>query len=215
MVRLGKSKWAALLIATAVLNAPPVLAKHLVSVITAEAVLKPVKLKVPAQVEAKLDASSNSSFHAYFLSVQLPGGATTSASIGSSVNIALPVVRNRETKAEVVSIEKGKLKLRLTNQVQQLEGQTLTAEVPLKNEGLFLIPPQAVYSPRGAIAQVFVLTNDQTTQSIPITVLQVANDGRVLVASPNLSNSKVVFRGLENLITGTSVQVVESEGAKP
>lgn len=210
-----KSIWALLIFVTALLNAPTASAKHMVSVLPAEAVLKPVKLKVPAQVEGKRDAASNSSVHSYNLTVQIPPGATPSATFGTSINVALPVVRNRETKAKVTSIETGKLKLRLNNQVQQLEGQTLTAEIPLKNDGLFLIPPQAIYSPRGTNAQVFVLTNDQTAQAVPVTILQVVDDGRVLVVAPNLSHAKVVFRGLENLITGTSVQVVENQGVTP
>lgn len=190
------------------------LAEHRVSVMRVTPVKSTVTLKVSAQVDAKLDSYSGASIHSYALSVQIPRGVTVASSVGARVNVSLPVVRNRETKAEVLGIENEKVKLRLSNQVQQLEGQTLTVEIPLKNNGLFLLPSHAVYSPRGLNPQVFILTEDQTTRAMPVTILQASDDGRILIASPNLLNATVVVKGLENLIIGKPVQVIGNEEVK-
>lgn len=190
-------------------------AKHSVSVVKAEAAAKSVELSLPAYVEPKLNPTSTASIRSYNLEVRLPKGAQPSLQIGSVINVSLALVRNRNAKAEVVAIGKDAIKLRLSNQVQQLDGQTLTASVPLKKENLFFVPSQAIYSPRGEGAQVFIFDENQTARLTPVAVIRAEKDGNVLVSAPTLSNAKVIFRGLENLNSGEPVDVIEKEEVQP
>lgn len=184
-------------------------AENIVSVCSPGSPPQSAKINLNAVVEAKLDASSSSLYHSYQLGVFLPQTVMPEIQLNQNLDITLPVIRKRQDKARITNITKQKLQLVISDQLQQLEGQVLTVQIPLKREGLYLIPPQAVYSSRGFNPQVFII-RDNRAATVPIEVIQVMDSGQVLISSSQLKNSKVICNGINNLVAGESVQV---EGA--
>lgn len=184
-------------------------AQHAVMVQAAYAVKHQITITLQAQVLEKISERSNRTERSYHLSLEFPEGVQPQISEGSTARVILPTIRNRETFARVLSISKNSIALLLANQVQQLDGQSLTVEIPLKPDDLFEIPFEAVYSPRGLKAEAFVLEPNSTVKLVPTKVLQVSNDGMVVVSSKQLKEAKVVIKGNDNLVSGDSVEVID------
>jgi len=149
----------------------------------------------------------------YRLLMLVPKGTIFDLSVGSSVPVTLPTIHHRNLQAKVSSISKTKIELILTNQVQLLDGQRLRVTLPAKPVHLYRIPFQAVYSPRGLTAEVFVLSSDQRVNLVPIVPLRVLSNGNVIVSSEQLKGATIVVQGTDNLVPGDKVQIIEQKEA--
>ncbi|MGE3263251.1 MAG: hypothetical protein AB7K68_15830 [Bacteriovoracia bacterium] len=187
---------------------------HRVSIIKAEPVSATVPLTLIADVSDSPDSKVTSlAGRNYRLSILVPRGTVFNLSLGSSVPVALPTIHHRNARAKVSSISKTKIELMLANQVQLLEGQRLRVTLPAKPVHLYRIPFQAVYSPRGITAEVFVLSSDQRVNLVPIVPLRVLSNGNVVVFSDQLKGATIVVQGTDNLVSGDKVQVIEQKEA--
>lgn len=191
------------------------IAAHLVSTVRSEPVSQTIHLTVMADVsdlsESKVTSLTGRN---YRLSIQIPKGIVFDLSTGSNVPVTLPTIHHRDVQAKVSSISKTQIDLMLFNQVQLLDGQRLRVTLPAKPVHLYQIPFQAIYSPRGITAEVFILSNDQRVNLVPIFPLQILPNGRVIVSSDQLNGATIVVHGTDNLVPGDSVQVAEQKEAK-
>jgi hypothetical protein len=155
----------------------------------------------------------------YHLSISPPNGLTLAGHPGSYVKVTLPTVHHGEAMAQVLSVSKTRIELLLANQVQQLEGQQLKVELPFQPAHLYRIPFQAVYSPRGLTAEVFLLSTDMKVRLVPVVPLQFLSDGGIIVASDQfpdpLKDALVVVQGTDNLLSGDSVQIEKQQKVAP
>lgn len=188
-------------------------AENYVGVCPAEPVSRNTSIKLSATVDAKLNGSSSSLYHNYRLGIELPKSVIPDIQINQTLNVSLPVIHHSKDKAVITSFRGRKIELLLAGQVQQLEGQVLTIEIPLKKEGLFLVPPQSIYAPRGVDPHAFIL-KDNVADSVPVGVIQALENEMVLVSSNQLKNAKVICRGLNNLVVGEKVTVIAREGGE-
>ncbi len=163
-------------------------------------------LKKPTGNEAEVENA-----HSFQVKVNVPEGGTPDLEVGSWVHVTLPTVRHKVASARVTAITNNSVELLLPGQVQQLEGQQLKVELPLKSKGLYRIPFQAIYSPRGITTQVFILTKNSTAHLISVKALQVLDDGEVIVSSEYLKDSKVVVSGTDNLLSEDSIRVASDQ----
>lgn len=186
-------------------------AENFVGICQAEPVSRNTSIKLSASVDAKLDSSPSSLYHSYRLGIELPKSVIPDIEINQSLAVSLPVVNRSKDKALVTSLHGRKIELLLSGQVQQLEGQVLTVEVPLRRDGLFLIPPQSIYAPRGLDPQAFIVKNN-IAGCVPVGVIQVLENEMVLVSSNQLKNENVICRGLNNLVAGEKVTVIGNGG---
>lgn len=184
---------------------------RLVTVVKTEQVTKVFELSLMAEVLGT--KNENNSRRSYHLSIELPSGMIPAISNGPFVKITLPTIHKNKVIAQVTSINKTHVKLILTNQVQQLEGQKLKTDLPFHPANLFKIPFQAIYSPRGSTSEVFVLSSDMKVQLVQIIPLQISSDGSVIVSSEHLKNALVVVQGTDNLLSGDTVKVNKESGA--
>jgi hypothetical protein len=199
-----------------VLASQAALAAHSVSVAKAEPISKDVNLTLTAEVleTAADDTRIPSSGRSYHLSIQLPSGVAPDLSLGSSVNVSLPTIHHNNAVAITKSISKTRVELLLTNQTQLLGGQRLSVVLPLKPAHLYRIPFQAVYSPRGVTTEVFALSSEMRVRLIPIVPLQVLPDGKIIISSDQLDGVSIVVQGTNNLVSGDSVQPIDSKEAR-
>jgi multidrug efflux pump subunit AcrA (membrane-fusion protein) len=188
---------------------------HWVSIVKAEPVSATVPLTLIADVSDSPDRKVTSlAGRNYRLSILVPGGTVFDLSLGSSVPVTLPTIHHRNAQAKVSSISKTKIELMLANQVQLLDGQRLRVTLPAKPIHLYRIPFQAVYSPRGITAEVFVLSSDQRVNLVPIVPLRVLSNGNVIVSSDQLKGATIVMQGTDNLVSGDKVQIIEQKEAQ-
>jgi hypothetical protein len=190
-------------------------ADHKVSVVKPEPVSTTVPLTLIAEVSDSPDHEvSLLTGRNYRLSIQVHKDMVFDLSPGSIVPVTLPTIHHRDAQAKVSSISKTKIELILTYQVQLLEGQRLRVTLPAKPVHLYRIPFQAVYSPRGITAEVFVLSSDQRVNLVPIFPLKVLSNGNVIVSSDQLKGATIVVQGTDNLVSGDKVQIMEQKEAR-
>jgi hypothetical protein len=190
-------------------------AARVVTAVKPERVAKIFELSLMADVldkkfEQKIDTNTRRTFH---LSIELPAGLIPAIKNGSYVKVTLPTVHQNVAIAQITSFSKNHVELILANQVQQLEGQKLKVDLPFLPANLFKIPFQAIYSPRGEAAEVFVLSSDMKVQLVQIVPLQISSDGNIIVSSEQLKDALVVVQGTDNLLSGDTVQVNKESGA--
>jgi hypothetical protein len=148
----------------------------------------------------------------YHLAVEVPEGAVPDLRIGDRVRVALPIIHQPKAEARVLAVDDKEVLLLLPGQIQQLRGLVLTAELPLKARRLFLVPLEAVYSPRGLTTQVFTL-KDGRAALVAVKVLAARENGDLVVSSSGLDGQTVLTDGLDNLVNGDAVTAVPaSEG---
>ncbi|MNL24370.1 hypothetical protein D3C87_1458000 [compost metagenome] len=192
------------------------LAEHRVTVTEVTPVLTNLTLELVADVsESSSDAVSSLGSRNYRLTIQVPLGTVFDLSRGSKVSVTLPTIQNRTAQAEVTDVSKTRINLALRNQVQLLDGQRLRVTLPTKPIHLYKIPFQAIYTPRGVTAEVFVVSPDNQVKLVPIVPLQVLPNGNVIISSDQLKDAKIVVHGTDNLLAGDSVQIVNQKEVQP
>lgn len=185
---------------------------HAVGISPATAVSTSQKLSFSVRAFGVASSNESKSIRDYWVNVTLPDDVTPDIRVGDLVPVQLPVVRNRETRAKVVEFKNQIIRLLVSHQVQYLEGQTLTVSIPIQKTNLFFVPFQAIYSPRGGKTKVFVLDQDNKTKLVPVKVLQMMNEGTLIVSSPSLAAGvNIITHGLENLGDGEKVRVIETK----
>jgi len=191
-------------------------AEHRVTVAEVTPLLTNLTLELVADVsELSSDAVSSLGSRNYRLTIQVPSGTVFDLSRGSKVSVTLPTIQNRRTQAEVMDVSKTQINLALRNQVQLLDGQRLRVTLPTKPVHLYKIPFQAIYSPRGVTAEVFVVSSDNRTKLVSIAILQLLPNGYVIISSDQLKDAKIVVHGIDNLLAGDIVQIVKQKDAQP
>ena len=146
----------------------------------------------------------------YHVTVSIPRGADPALVKGNTVRVTLPILHHRETQASVETLERGRLELLLPKQVQELSGQEVRIEIPLKAAGIYRVPFTSIYSPRGATKQLFVLQGDHV-ETRDIEVVAMANASEILVAGRLSPGEQIVVQGMDNLLSGDAVRVLTSE----
>jgi hypothetical protein len=187
-----------------------VFAAGAVSVTKPRPILSSLELTLEAEVLNKISESNGRG--SYRLSLNLPVGVFPAAGVGSLVKVIVPTIHQREDSAQISSMTKNRADLVLSNQVQQLEGQKLKVNFPVKSINLFKIPFQSIVNPRGLFSEVFTLTADNKVKAVKVTPVQILSDGDVIVSSEHLKNTVIVVQGTDNLISGDSVQVNKVAG---
>lgn len=147
----------------------------------------------------------------YQVTVPLPKGALADVTPGQRIPITLPIIRNQQTQGVVESLQLDKLILHLSQQVQELNGQNVRAEVPIKATGIFRLPFTAIYSPRGVTKQVFVVKQERA-ELMPVEVISLYNNHELLISAGLSATDRVVTQGLDNLLNGDAVEVVATDG---
>jgi hypothetical protein len=147
----------------------------------------------------------------YQIEVDLPKGVQADLSKGQTVLVSLPIVHHSEVRARIDRVEVGKIKLILGDQVQELAGQEVRVQIPLRSLGLYRIPFEAVCSPRGLSKKVFVLQGDRVLATPVEVVAPSSDDGDIWIAGQFAPDSKIVIRGFDHLVTGDLVRVVSKE----
>ncbi len=150
----------------------------------------------------------------YKIAVHIPEGAQTDLSLGRSVRVTLPIVHDQQTHAVVESIQGSEIGFRLSGQVQELNGQEVRVEIVLQPRGLFKIPFNAVYSPRGNPVQTFIVSEGRA-QARDLKIVALASPTEIWVAGPLDPRDEVIVQGLDNLISGDAVKAVTPEGDIP
>lgn len=152
----------------------------------------------------------------YLVRVAVPKGATPDVAVGRSVPVTLPIIHHQQTTGSVVKIEEGEVQLRLAQQVQELNGQRVRVQLPIAGKGIFRVPFTAIYSPRGGSKQVFVVKEGRA-EARPAELVSLFSSDQVLVAAALNEGDQVVSQGIDNLISGDTVEVIpqaaKSEGA--
>ena len=203
-------------ILVASLSSSLALAEHRVTITEVTPVLTNLTLELVADVsESSSDAVSSLGSRNYRLTIQVPLGTVFDLSRGSKVSVTLPTIQNRMAQAEVTDVSKTRINLALRNQVQLLDGQRLRVTLPTKPIHLYKIPFQAIYSPRGVTAEVFVVSPDNQVKLVPIVPLQVLPNGNVIISSDQLKDAKIVVHGTDNLLAGDNVQIVNQKEVQP
>jgi hypothetical protein len=188
---------------------------HRVTTAKAEPVSTTVPLTLIADVsDMRESRGASPTGRNYRLSMPVPGGTVFDLSLGASVPVTLPTIRHQNTQAKVSSISKTHIELMLINQVQLLDGQRLRVTLPAKPVHLYRIPFQAIYSPRGITAEVFVLSSDQRVKLVPVVPLKLLSNGNVIVSSDQLKGATIVVQGTDNLVSGDQVQIIEQKEAQ-
>lgn len=183
-------------------------AAHFVDVRPAAPLRERLTVTIAAEVQDRTGAGEAAAgVRDYHLRIAIPEGTTPDVAVGSSVRVALPIVRHAEALARVTSVGDGWISLVLPEQVQQLEGLRLKASLPLKPVNLYSIPFQAVYSPRGIMTEAFVYDGSRV-KLVGVSVLEIRDDGRVVVSSARLAGAQVVVDGLDNLVSGDVVSPI-------
>ena len=191
-------------------------AEHRVTVAEVTPLLTNLTLELVADVsELSSAAVSSLGSRNYRLTIQVPSGTAFALSRGSKVSVTLPTIQNRRAQAEVTDVSKAQIHLVLRNQVQLLDGQRLRVTLPTKPVHLYKIPFQAIYSPRGVTAEVFVVSSDNRIKLVSIAPLQLLPNGYVIVSSDQLKDAKIVVHGIDNLLAGDTVQIVKQKDAQP
>ena len=149
----------------------------------------------------------------YRIRVKLPAGASPTLAPGQSVKVTLPIVHDQETSAVVEAVEQQAVSLLLAKQVQELGGQEVRVAIPLRGKGVFRVPFDAIYSPRGLTTQLFVVQGDHV-ELRDIKVIALAGPEEVYVTGKLADVDHIVVRGLDNLLTGDVVEVAQAEGDK-
>ena len=184
----------------------PVPASHKVAV--AEVLPLGKSLTLPAVGRATSTGAGNS----YRIVVPVPKGAKVATQKGHSIRITLPILHHQDTQGSVVEINEKHIEILLSQQVQELNGQSVRVEIPLSGEGLFRVPFTAIYSPRGINARVFVVQGDKA-EGKPAEVISLYGDTEVLIAAPLKAGDRVVVQGTDNLLSGDTVEVLAQEGS--
>lgn len=168
---------------------------------------------LPLMAEVVDRISERNGRGSYRLLMKLPTGLIPSIKNGSSVNVTIPTIHQNLVTAKIISINKQNIELIISNQVQQLEGQTLKVDLPVLPNNLYKIPFQSILSPRGLSAEVFILSGDMKVRLVQVTPLHFLSDGAIVVSSEHLKNSSIVVQGTDNLLSGDSVQIYKEPGA--
>jgi hypothetical protein len=186
-------------------------AAHFVDVRPVIAIRERLTVKLQAEVLDKTGpGDSLERVRSYRLKIVIPKGAAPDVRVGSSIHISLPVLHHAEAQARVTAMGNGEIVLLLPDQIQQLEGVRLKADLPLKPVNLYRIPFQAVYSPRGIGTETFVYAHSQV-RLVPVSVLDIRDDGGIVVSSSDLASAEVVVSGLDNLVTGDDVSLAPAQ----
>lgn len=184
-------------------------AAHYVSVEPARPLRQPMTIAAAAEVvDDTVVGASFSGSRPYHLAIRIPDGAKPDAAVGDALRLSLPIIHNARVLAKVTAVSEFDISLLLSGQVQRLQGLEITAELPLKPVNLYLIPFQAVYSPRGITTEVFVLQGDSRVRLVPVKPLAIRDNGDLIVSSSHLAGAKVVVDGLDNLVSGDLVSVL-------
>lgn len=146
----------------------------------------------------------------YRVTVSLPAGVKPDLGVGRSVRVLLPVLHHQETRASVESVGEKSVSLSLTGQIHELNGNVVRAEIPIQAKGIFRVPFEAIYSPRGMDKQVFVLRGDRV-EAREVAIVAMATERELLVAGSLEPSDRIVTQGLDNLLSGDAVTVVKSE----
>lgn len=149
----------------------------------------------------------------YLISVPIPKGIYPRLSVGKKVSVILPLVHNQEATAVVNSIDSDILTLRLSKQIQELNGQKIKVIIPFSSKGLFKLPFRALYSPLGNKEQIFIIRNEHV-QIKSVKVITVLSSTEVIVAGDLADSDWVAIQGIDNLIAGDLVIVVDENGVK-
>jgi multidrug efflux pump subunit AcrA (membrane-fusion protein) len=148
------------------------------------------------------------------VTVIIPEGAKPALRRGQEVSVTLPIIHHGKTAASVAALAPGEIRLLLAKQVQELNGQEVRVEIPLKPQGICRVPFQSIDSPRGLSKQVLVL-NDNHVEARDVKIVALAGGTDILVTGPLAAGDQVVVEGLDNLLSGDEVQVVPApEGAE-
>lgn len=142
----------------------------------------------------------------YRVTVEIPEGAQTTLSAGQTAAVTLPIIHHQEARGTVESTA-GALHLVLSNQVQELNGQQVQVLVPLRAQGLFRLPFQSVYSPRGVTKRVMVVRG-KSVEAVEVKVIALAGESDVIVAGSLSNGESVVVDGLDNLLPADPVEPV-------
>lgn len=170
-------------------------------------------VRLYASVDSKIDDPSSDLYHSYLLIVELPKAVIPDIHINQTLNVSLPTIHHKKHRAVITNIQGRSIELRLDDQVQQLAGQALTVEVPLRNKELYLIPHESIYAPRGFDPKVFIVKNERAV-SVAVGVIQAKDNGLILVSSSYLNNENVICNGLNNLIAGEPVNIISLKGGE-
>jgi hypothetical protein len=182
-------------------------AAHFVDVRTAAAIRECLTVTLRAEVLDRTDGDSVARVRSYHLRVAIPEGTVPDVRVGSSIRVSLPVVHHAEAFAKVMSVTGGDITVLLSDQIQQLDGLRLKADLPLKPVNLYRIPFQAVYSPRGITTETFVFDGARVSL-VRVAVLEIHDDGGIVVSSSHLADARVVVNGLDNLVSGDEVNLM-------
>ena len=169
------------------------------------------ELSLEAEVSKKI--SDTNGRGSYRLLMDLPAGLIPAVKNGSYVKVTIPTIHQNSVAAQIVALNDKKIELVITNQVQQLEGQTLKVDLPVMPTNLYKIPFQSILSPRGLKTEVFLVSNEMKVELVQVTPLQILSDGAIIVSSKHLKNSSIVVQGTDNLLSGDNVQINKTAGA--
>lgn len=189
---------------------PTPLPPKAVAAAQAEALRAPVTLLLPAAARLESGAVLGGRRRDYRLDLELPSGTRAVARPGAQLEVLLPLVRHARAGALLLASQAGHLSLRLVGQVQELAGRDLQVQVGLQPAGLFIVPLGAVQSPRGLTAEVYALREGRA-HSVPVQVLQLRDDGRLLVAGALRDGESVAEDGLDGLLEGDEVRLLPKE----
>jgi hypothetical protein len=141
----------------------------------------------------------------YEVRVALPPGAEAAVGKGAAIAITLPIVRSDRTTGAVTAVRPGGLDVLLSGQVQELNGQTVQAEVPLKAAGIYKVPLGAIVSPLGEDCYVFAVRGGRA-ERVPVRVLAPADDASAYVSGALRARDQVAVEGMDNLLHGDPVE---------
>lgn len=187
-------------------KAPSLIAQaHRVEVASPTPVSKTLRLPMSGLI--KQTSSARAGLRNFTIFINLPKNVTPKISALEKLEIELPLLAGATRRSEVISISGQQIQLALNNEIHDLAGQIARVRVPVSAQSIFEVSVAAIFSPMGHQSYVFSVKGDKVSQ-IEVDVLNSTEDGKLLLASSELnSSSRIVTRGLDNLIDGDLIQI--------
>lgn len=178
---------------------------HRVEVTSPIAVSKTLRLPMSGLI--KQTSSVRAGLRNFTIYISLPKNVTPKISTLEKLEIELPLLAGTTRLSTVITVGGQQIQLTLNNEIHDLAGQVARVRVPVSTHSIFEVPVAAIFSPMGHQSYVFSVKDEKVSQ-IEVDVLNSTEDGKLLLASSELnSSSRIVTRGLDNLIDGDLIQI--------
>lgn len=140
--------------------------------------------------------------------IALPQGMTRGLRRGEPVRIELPFVNGREATGYVRDLSDDGFSFTVQNDIHNLNRQQVRVGLSLGNLPVWGVRPSALFSPTGGDIYLLLVDKSGTIKKVGVRVMSIELPHMVVYGKLE-PDSRVVIRGLDNLLEGDRVLVEE------